>query len=236
MWEKESKQIMRTDYAGHNCAYQRKRDDPDYAGWSKHEGVAKDWQSTWQPLMEKRVFPNQGKLLELGCGAGNLSIAFAQAGYEVIGIDIAPTAISWARENATKANVNVNFLQGDVLELADIVDDSFDVVLDGRCFHCIIGNDRTRFLQSARRVLRVGGILTICTMCNQVPDTKYFQECFDPQSRCLMHEDLAVRYIGDSNEILQEVILAGFRLLDIEVLPPSHEEDLADLQVIAEKS
>ncbi|MEM6255111.1 MAG: class I SAM-dependent methyltransferase [Cyanobacteria bacterium P01_D01_bin.156] len=227
---------MRTHYIGHDQAYQRRRDDPEYAGWIKHEEVAEDWQSTWQPLMEKRAFPNsQGKLLELGCGAGNVSIAFAHAGYEVTGIDIAPTAIAWAAENAAKANVHVNFLQGNVLELADIADASFDIALDGHCFHCIIGRDRTRFLQAAHRVLKVGGILTICTMCNEVPKTEYFQEHFDPQSRCCIHGDIASRYIGHSNDILQEVMSAGFQLLDVELVPPRHQEDLADLQLIAER-
>lgn len=226
---------MRTNYIGHDHAYQRKRDDPAYAGWNTHQEVAGDWPSTWQPLMEKRSFPNHGQLLELGCGAGNVSIAFAQTGYAVTGVDIAPTAISWATNNAARANVNVHFLQGNVLELTQIADASFDVALDGRCLHCIIGSDRTRFFQAARRVLKVGGILAVCTMCNDVPDTSYFQKCFDPQSRCLMHDDIATRYIGDSNDIVQEVMLAGFRVLDVEVLPPKHQEDLADLQLIAER-
>ena len=224
---------MRTDYLLHDGAYQRRRNDSEYAGWSKHEEVAETWRLIWQPLMAKRVFPNQGKLLELGCGAGNVSIGFAQVGYEVTGVDIAPTAISWAIENAAEANVSINFLQGDVLELTGIADDSFDVVLDGHCFHCIIGEDRARFLQSARHVLRVGGILAISTMCNQVPDTKFFRENFDPQSRCMMRGDVATRYIGDSNDILAEIMSAGFRLLDVDIMTPQHQEDLADLRLLA---
>jgi hypothetical protein len=50
-----------------------------------------------------------------------------------------------------------------------------------------------------------------------------------------MHDGLATRYIGDSNDILQEIIHAEFRVLDVEVLPPRNQEDLADLRVIAEK-
>lgn len=226
---------MRTDYAGHDRAYQRKRNDPDYAGWIKRDELAEDWQLSWQPLIQRKAFPKQGRLLELGCGAGNLTIYFAQAGYNVTGIDIAPTAIDWAIKNAAKASVNVTFIQGDVLELAEIPDTSFDIALDGRCFHCLIGNDRAQFLQTAHRILKHNGILVINTMCNEVPQTSYWSDHFDSETRCTMHDGLATRYIGDSNDILQEIIHAEFRVLDVEVLPPRNQEDLADLQVIAEK-
>ena len=36
-------------------------------------------------------------------------------------------------------------------------------------------------------------------------------------------------------DILQEIIEAKFRVLNAEILPPTDEEELADLQVIAEK-
>ncbi|MEM9807448.1 MAG: hypothetical protein AAF959_19465, partial [Cyanobacteria bacterium P01_D01_bin.56] len=79
------------------------------------------------------------------------------------------------------------------------------------------------------------GVLAISTMCNEVPTEAYWQEHFDPPSRCLIHGDLATRYIGDSNNILKEVINAGFRILSMEILPPRHSEDLADLQLVAIK-
>lgn len=226
---------MKTDYARHDHVYQRKYNDPNYAGWNTHTDTEEDLQLSWQPLFEKPSFPKQGKLLELGCGAGNVSIFLAQKGYEVIGIDISPTAIQWAIENARNAQVNVQFFTNDVLALPEVPKASFDVVLDGRCLHCIIGHDRAHFLQTAYRVLKPNGILTVNSMCNEVPDTPYFQEHFAPQSRCLIHDGLANRYIGDSNSILQEVMQAGFRLLDVEVLAPKNHEDVSDLKVIARK-
>jgi hypothetical protein len=55
------------------------------------------------------------------------------------------------------------------------------------------------------------------------------------QSRCTIHHGIATRYIGDSNQILQEIIQAGFRILDVELIAPKQPEDLADLWVIAQK-
>ena len=226
---------MKTDYAGHDRAYQRRRDDPEYVGWIRGDELAEDWKLVWGPLIRKKAFPPRGKLLELGCGAGNLSVHLAQAGYCVTGVDIAPTAINWAIENATKANVNARFLQDDVLVLAEIPDASFDIALDGRCYHCIIGDDRDRFLQAARRVLKPGGVLTVCSMCDAGPDTPFWRDHFDPESGCLIQDGIATRYIGDSDDILQEIMHADFKVVDVELFPPKHEEDLADLVLIAAK-
>lgn len=227
---------MQTDYIGHDRSYQRKRQNPAYAGWNQRESLAQDWQNYWQPFIQRQYFPKTGQLLELGCGAGNLGIKFAQLGYEVTGVDIAPTAIDWANENATAADVEMTFLQDDVLTLSGIANASFDIALDGHCFHCIIGGDRAKFLQTAHRILKPNGVLVINTMCNEIPDNAEWRGNFDPQSRCLMHGDIATRYIGDSNEIIQEIINAGFQILSAEISSPKHKDDLADLQAIAKKS
>ena len=75
---------MRTDYDGHDRAYQRKQDNPEVAGWMTHHDLAEELQLTWQPLIESVAFPEQGRLLELGCGAGNISLYLAQQGYDVM--------------------------------------------------------------------------------------------------------------------------------------------------------
>lgn len=229
---------LKVDYPFHDVSYQRKRTDPAYTGWNKGTEAIEELSLTWEPLRQKQSFPQRGRLLEVGCGAGNLSLYFAKAGYEVTGVDIAPTAIQWAKENAAKAGVTAEFILGDVLTLAYLADESFDLVIDGYCFHCIIGRDRARFLQAIHRVLKPGGRLVICTMSNQVPNTPFFQERFDPDNRCLMYDGIATRYIGDSNSILQEVLAANFRILAVEVVPSrdNYETDLDTLQMIVAKS
>jgi 2-polyprenyl-3-methyl-5-hydroxy-6-metoxy-1,4-benzoquinol methylase len=228
---------MKTNYYLHDLVYQRNRLDPNSSGWGNLNGFLKDLELIWHPLCQREVFPQQGKLLELGCGAGLLSIQFAKMGYQVTGIDIAPTAIEWARENAAQAQVSVQFIQGDVLTLTDLVDQSFDIVVDGRCFHCIIGDDRQQFLRSVHRILNIDGVLTLCSMCNPVPDNPHYSKNFDRSSRCLFYTDpeTAIRYIGDSDEIIQEVIAAGFRILEVKLVAPTNLEDFTDLQLIARK-
>ena len=55
------------------------------------------------------------KAIDLGCGAGNYAIYPARKGFDVLGVDLAPTAIKLARENAVKNNVECKFLVADLL-------------------------------------------------------------------------------------------------------------------------
>ncbi|MEK7484198.1 MAG: class I SAM-dependent methyltransferase [Planctomycetota bacterium] len=227
--------MEKTNYPGHEQSYQKKRQTSEYVGWLKRNEFEEDWTQSWQKILQKSQFPKQGKVIELGCGAGNISISLAQLGYKVVGIDIAPTAIAWAKENAIQANVNVQFIEGNLLEMAEFPGAPFDIVIDGRCLHCIIGKDREQFLKVTHGLLNPGGILAINTMCNEVPQTPHFQQYFDPVSRCTIQNGISTRYIGDSNDILQEVIRAGFRMISVEVFPPQNQGDAADLQIIAKK-
>ncbi|MEZ5364621.1 MAG: class I SAM-dependent methyltransferase [Bryobacterales bacterium] len=54
--------------------------------------------AAWRHL--GKLFPLGGRLLDLGCGAGEDAVRFAHAGMEVDGIDVAPAMIDAARERA----------------------------------------------------------------------------------------------------------------------------------------
>lgn len=57
-----------------------------------------------------------GRALEVGCGAGYLSIELARRGWNVTGADIVPEAVEVSRSNAKQAGVSVTFVQSDLFE------------------------------------------------------------------------------------------------------------------------
>lgn len=72
------------------------------------------------PAEEKMVakyFPLPGTVLDIGCGAGRTTIALAQKGYSVTGIDLMPKMIHSARRQAQQHGVAVDFRLMDVTEL-----------------------------------------------------------------------------------------------------------------------
>jgi len=157
----------------------------------------------------------------LGCGAGDQGLWFAERGFEVVGVDISNHAIEWAREKAASRGLAAEFVTGSVLELP-FDDASFDYVLDGSCWHCIIGSDRKRFLAEAVRVLRPGGTFLGITMVN---GSRYDGPMeYDRARRIQFIEGVAVRYWTTTDEVRTDLATAGFEIVRLEERPASGEQ------------
>jgi len=62
----------------------------------------------------KRLAEEYGEpVLELGCGTGQLTIPLAEAGIEVVGLDLAASMLERAREKAAERSIDVEWVQGD---------------------------------------------------------------------------------------------------------------------------
>jgi len=90
----------------------------------------------WFDREESGREPPYGRALDLGCGGGLWAIELARRGWEVVGVDMVPKALSTARERAHEAGVEVRLLQGDVPSLrAAGVGDGFRLVWDFGTVH-----------------------------------------------------------------------------------------------------
>jgi len=71
-----------------------------------------------------------GKVIELGCGAGNFVIHFSILGYECTGVDISENAIRLAGISASTAGVDCRLIvadvTGDLSEWASTFDFAYD--------------------------------------------------------------------------------------------------------------
>src|SRR5271169_2016205 len=52
-----------------------------------------------------------GRILELACGSGRLTIPIAQSGIEIVGADLSKSMLETARAKAGRAGVEVQFLE-----------------------------------------------------------------------------------------------------------------------------
>ncbi|MDO9391319.1 MAG: class I SAM-dependent methyltransferase [bacterium] len=221
---------LKTNYIGHDSSYQRKK-AAGQNGWDDDE-TWQAWRTEILALIASDGFPKSGKVLELGCGAGDVALLFAEKGYQVYGIDIVPSAIEWAREKSLKANIRAEFEIGDVTKLGKWEDGYFDIVIDGHCLHCIIGDDRVEMLKEAYRVLRPGGLFYVSSMCGD-PKEPEVLSMYDPESRCTIHGGIAGRYFGLPEDVIKEIEKAGFKVKRHEVRGNNELQD--DLIVLAEK-
>jgi ubiquinone/menaquinone biosynthesis C-methylase UbiE len=99
----------------------------------------------------------KGKALDICCGAGTNTVFLAVKGFKVTGIDISSKALEYAKKNAEQANVKINFMKQNFLNLP-FGDEEFDFVFDMGCFHHVKIEDRTKFIGGVHRVLKNGGV------------------------------------------------------------------------------
>ncbi len=96
------------------------------------------------------------KVLDVGTGTGNVAIAAAKRGAEVVAVDIAETWWDAARAQADDAGVEIDLRLGDAEDL-DFLDGSFDAVLSS--FAAIFAPRHKIAAAEMLRVCDEGGLL-----------------------------------------------------------------------------
>ncbi len=105
-------------------------------------------------------------VLDVGCGAGLLSEAMAQAGAAVTAIDLAPNLLKVARLHGLETDIKVDYRETSVEALAQVQPASFDVVTCMEMLEHV--PDPASIIQACARLLKPGGRLFVSTL-NRTP-------------------------------------------------------------------
>lgn len=168
------------------------------------------------------------RAIDLGCGGGQGAILLARRGFQVTGVDFAPTAIELARRNAARAQVAAEFRVADCLDLSGFASGSFALAVDNHTLHCLIGDDRRRYLAEVERVLARGGVFFCETMSAEgTPD--FAALGVDPVSRV---DGYHTRYWVLRDELLGEIAAAGLDVVDVRARRQRERPDPGDLLVV----
>ena len=98
------------------------------------------------------------RLAHLQCHFGLDTLSWAREGARVTGLDFSPDAIRAARDLASRTGIDADFVIGDVLDAATILDGPFDVVYTGLGAICWI-DDLQRWSRQVADLLEPGGML-----------------------------------------------------------------------------
>ena len=129
-------------------------------GSGNYAAVAERITATGELVVERAGVEPGMDVLDVACGTGNATIPAAKAGARVIGLDFAPELLEIARERASDAMVEIDFVEGDAQALP-FDGASFDRVVS--TFGHMFAPDHARTAAEMKRVLRPGG--TIAFAC-----------------------------------------------------------------------
>jgi SAM-dependent methyltransferase len=158
-----------SDLASHQSAAHGSAPDRRYL-----PGMGHDWllplydpftcligiQSAHRKLAGQAALESAGRVLEIGCGTGNLSLLVKRMHpqLEVTGLDPDPKALARAGRKARSAGLALRLDRG-FADRLPYPDGSFDRVLSALMFHHLDADLRVASLREALRVLRPGASL-----------------------------------------------------------------------------
>lgn len=146
---------------------------------------AVQWESAWSspnyaPIWLSDSIPGEikeaaedwfapgAKLLDIGCGDGRIAAWLSTRGYDVTGIDVAPSAIRAARERHRGAGC-VRFEVADVTR--PLQQRGFDALLDRGCFHLLRKKDKVAYVTHVAAAANPGAHLLLLHVisCGESP-------------------------------------------------------------------
>jgi ubiquinone/menaquinone biosynthesis C-methylase UbiE len=120
----------------------------------------------------------KGQALDIGTGTGHDAVYLIEHGFDVIAIDISPTAIHLARENASNHGLFAFFQLGDVRDIP--VEDKFvDFANDRGCFHLLDEADFKKAAAEIARVMRWRGLFLLRVFEERKDLQSYFDTTFN---------------------------------------------------------
>ncbi len=126
------------------------------------------------------------RILDLACGFGRHSIAFAERGFKVVGIDLTPDYIEDARKTAGKKNLGAQFICADIRDVR--FQEEFDVVLnlaDGAIGYLENDLENMKIFDVISNALKPGG-KHFMDICNREHAERCFPErCWEAGSKSL---------------------------------------------------
>jgi ubiquinone/menaquinone biosynthesis C-methylase UbiE len=117
-------------------------------------------ESAHRRLIEQADLQPGQRVLEIGCGTGNMTVLAKtlHPATDVVGLDPDPKALDRARRKAEGRGISIELDRGFADDLHH-PDASFDRVLSALMFHHLEHDQKAKSLSEVRRVVRPGGSL-----------------------------------------------------------------------------
>jgi len=154
-------------------------------------------------------------ILDLGCGQGEICVELSRRGYSVVGYDLSVYQLAMAGDCAQAARQKINFLQGDMREMA--FEQMFDAVL---CWDTTFGyfeeEKNVDVLERIKRALKPGGRFLLDVMnrdfaAREAPYNHWFEG-----DGCVCMDDMVMDWITNRLKVKRSIILDDGRSKELQ--------------------
>jgi 2-polyprenyl-3-methyl-5-hydroxy-6-metoxy-1,4-benzoquinol methylase len=132
--------------------------------------VYEDWRQAVQrqgkvlnDLIRSQLGDRTCTILDCSCGIGTQAIGLALHAHAVHATDLSARSVERARREATTFGVEISFNVADMRKLANVMPETFDVVLscDNSLPHLLTDDDLRTAIDHVRQKMRPGGLVVI---------------------------------------------------------------------------
>jgi ubiquinone biosynthesis O-methyltransferase len=120
------------------------------------------------------------RILDVGCGIGNLSFYLAQQGANVTGIDLSKSSIEACKKEAKAKGLKINFKEMNA-QIPDFYDESFDMVVGSRVIHHL--PNLKLFFKECKRLLKINGFIVFIEPLKKNIIVELNRKFFAPEKR-----------------------------------------------------
>lgn len=186
-----------------------------------------DFSRAYRPMTESQLrrevdfilsqlnVPAGAVILDLGCGQGEICVELARRGYSVVGYDLSVYQLAMAGDHAQLAKQKINFLQGDVREMA--FEQMFDAVI---CWDTTFGyfeeEKNLEVLGRIKNALKPNGRLLMDVMnrdfaAREAPYNHWFEG-----DGCVCMDDMSMDWITNRLKVKRSIILDDGRSKELQ--------------------
>lgn len=170
----------------------------------------------WVSFVLNVIKTSSGRILDVGCGTGNIAIPLAKKGLDVTAVDLSEEMLFVAQEKSERAGVKIQFFQQDMRELEGL--GTFDTVIS-LCDAINYLKNETELLTTFQRVAehlnenglfvfdvhsihKIDTIFTGNTFAHNGEEISYIWECFAGEEPHSVEHDLAF-FVKDNEDLYE---------------------------------